>query len=177
MPRPAIVTGLTAEAKLIEKAFRRTRQAIPALACDGPGPERAQAAAARLVRDGAEILVVTTSNQFTYSTFQDEDKAITDVDEPNDWLEVSGNWTALFLAGDKIVISGSTGNDGTWTIDTVAYQSGSSETRITIVEDLPSAVVDGQVDAYAIFIWAGVEDWFGSLYMGPSAGILAIIKT
>ena len=52
-----IVTGLAAEAKLIEKAFARTRQGIPGLACDGPGPERAQAAATRLAQDGAVLLV------------------------------------------------------------------------------------------------------------------------
>ncbi len=53
----AIVTGLAAEAKLIERAFARKRRAPPALACDGPGPERARAAAARLARDGAVLLV------------------------------------------------------------------------------------------------------------------------
>jgi adenosylhomocysteine nucleosidase len=57
MPRLGLVTGLAAEAKLIEKAFARSGQEIPGLACDGPGPERAQAAAARLARDGAGLLV------------------------------------------------------------------------------------------------------------------------
>ncbi len=56
-PELGIVTGLAAEAKLIEKAFARTRRGIPGLACDGPGPERAGAAAARLARDGAVLLV------------------------------------------------------------------------------------------------------------------------
>ena len=51
------VTGLAAEAKLIEKAFARAGQAPPRLACDGPGPERAGAAAARLAQDGAVLLV------------------------------------------------------------------------------------------------------------------------
>ncbi len=56
-----IVTGLAAEAKLIERAFARTRpggrERTPGLACDGPGPERAQAAATRLAKDGAVLLV------------------------------------------------------------------------------------------------------------------------
>jgi adenosylhomocysteine nucleosidase len=56
-PKLGIVTGLAAEAKLIEKAFARRRQGNPGLACDGPGPERAGAAAARLARDGATLLV------------------------------------------------------------------------------------------------------------------------
>jgi adenosylhomocysteine nucleosidase len=53
----AIVTGLAVEAKLIQKAFARTRQEIPGLACDGPGPTRAKAAAARLAQDGAALLI------------------------------------------------------------------------------------------------------------------------
>jgi adenosylhomocysteine nucleosidase len=51
------VTGLAAEAKLIEKAFARAGQAPPRLACEGPGPEPAHTAAARLARDGAAVLV------------------------------------------------------------------------------------------------------------------------
>ena len=54
---PGFVTGLAAEAKLIETAFARAGHAPPRLACDGPGPERAGAAAARLAKDGATILV------------------------------------------------------------------------------------------------------------------------
>ncbi len=55
--RLGIVTGLVAEAKLIERACARAGRASPLLACDGPGPERAGAAAARLARDGATLLV------------------------------------------------------------------------------------------------------------------------
>ncbi len=56
-PGLGIVTGLAAEAKLIERAFARTHRGIPGLACDGPGPERARAAAGRLARDGAVLLI------------------------------------------------------------------------------------------------------------------------
>ena len=56
-----IVTGLTAEAQLIEKEFDHSghmgHQGKPGVACDGPGPERAAAAAARLAGDGAAVLV------------------------------------------------------------------------------------------------------------------------
>ena len=45
-PELGLVTGLAAESKLIERAFARTgrgaRQGKPGVACDGPGPERAQ---------------------------------------------------------------------------------------------------------------------------------------
>jgi adenosylhomocysteine nucleosidase len=52
-----VVTGLAFEARLIEKAFARQRSALPRLACAGPGPERARAAAAKLAAEGAQALV------------------------------------------------------------------------------------------------------------------------
>ena len=51
------VTGLAAEAKMIEKAFARAGRTPPLLACAGPGPERARAAATRLAQSGAVLLV------------------------------------------------------------------------------------------------------------------------
>ncbi len=52
-----VVTGLAFEARLIEKAFAGGQIAPPLLGCAGPGPERARAAAARLVAEGAEVLM------------------------------------------------------------------------------------------------------------------------
>ncbi len=57
MTELGVVTGLAFEARLIEKAFARRRSAMPRLACAGPGPERARAAAARLAAEGAQVLV------------------------------------------------------------------------------------------------------------------------
>ncbi len=57
MTRRGVVTGLVFEARLIEKAFARARRDAPGLACSGPGPERAGAAAERLIAEGAEELV------------------------------------------------------------------------------------------------------------------------
>ncbi len=57
MTELGVVTGLAAEARLIEKAFAREARAAPALACSGPGAERAQAAAAKLLAGGARMLV------------------------------------------------------------------------------------------------------------------------
>jgi hypothetical protein len=127
--------------------------------------------------DGNDVLAITTPNQFTYSEFQDEDKPIGSATASADLFVISGNWASLYLPGNLIVVSGSTGNDGVWTIDKVNYVAGTDSTWIYVVEDVTSDVGDGQIDAYAIFIWAGVEDWFGAVYIGPSTGILAIIKT
>ena len=52
-----VVTGLAFEARLIEKAFAREWRRGPEVACAGPGPERAWAVAARLVAEGARVLV------------------------------------------------------------------------------------------------------------------------
>jgi adenosylhomocysteine nucleosidase len=52
-----VVTGLAFEAKLIEKAFSREWRRRPEFACAGPGPERAQAAAEKLLAGGAQALV------------------------------------------------------------------------------------------------------------------------
>lgn len=57
MIRFGFVTGLVAEAGLLERAARRAGHAGALIACAGPGTERAHAAAARLARSGAEALV------------------------------------------------------------------------------------------------------------------------
>ena len=57
MPRPAIITGLAAEARLIEKAHARAGRTAPALAYSGPNAERARSTAERLLAGGAEALV------------------------------------------------------------------------------------------------------------------------
>ena len=57
MTRIAVVTGLAAEAKLIEKAHTRAKRPIPLLACAGASAERAQAHAARLIAQGAEVVI------------------------------------------------------------------------------------------------------------------------
>ena len=57
MTRIAVVTGLAAEAKLIEKAHRRAKRPTPPLACAGASAERAQAHAARLITQGAKVVI------------------------------------------------------------------------------------------------------------------------
>ncbi len=57
MTRFAVVTGLAAEAKLIEKAHARAGRPIPALACAGASAERAQTLAAQLIARGADVVL------------------------------------------------------------------------------------------------------------------------
>jgi adenosylhomocysteine nucleosidase len=53
----AVVTGLAAEAKLIEKAYTRAKRPVPTLACAGANAERAETHAARLIAHGAKIVI------------------------------------------------------------------------------------------------------------------------
>jgi hopanoid-associated phosphorylase len=55
--RIAVVTGLAAEAKLIQKAHRRAGRDAPPMACAGADSGRAQAHAARLIAEGATVLL------------------------------------------------------------------------------------------------------------------------
>jgi len=55
--RFAVVTGLAAEAKLIEKAHARAGRSTPPLACAGASAERAQTHATRLIAQGAEVVL------------------------------------------------------------------------------------------------------------------------
>lgn len=57
MTRLAVVTGLAAEAKLIEKAHARAKKTSPPLACAGASGARAQTHAARLITEGAEVVI------------------------------------------------------------------------------------------------------------------------
>ncbi|MFQ5774442.1 MAG: purine phosphorylase [Kiloniellaceae bacterium] len=57
MTRFAVVTGLAAEARLIQKAHARAGRAAPGLACAGASGARARAHAARLIAEGAEAVI------------------------------------------------------------------------------------------------------------------------
>ncbi len=57
MTRTGTVTGLAAEAKLILKAHRRAGRSLPLLAAAGADAGRARAHAARLIAEGAEVLL------------------------------------------------------------------------------------------------------------------------
>jgi adenosylhomocysteine nucleosidase len=55
--RTAFVTGLRAEAKILETAAKRAHRAPPAIACAGAHAGRAHDGAARLIADGAEAVL------------------------------------------------------------------------------------------------------------------------
>lgn len=59
---------------------------------------------------------------------------------PPSTLAIAGNQTQNFHPGYKFTISGSTGNDGVYTVISSVF---GASTVITLKETLPSAVVDG----------------------------------
>lgn len=69
--------------------------------------------------------------------------AITVADIGNDHFTIAGDYTATFLVGDTFVVTGSTGNDGTWTVDHTVLNAGNTE--IYTDEDITDATADGKV--------------------------------
>lgn len=71
--------------------------------------------------------------------------AVVAVDTANNVVEISGDQTGSLNAGDSIEISGSTGNDGVYTIDSLTYNSTSDNTEITTSESIEDSTADGDV--------------------------------
>jgi hypothetical protein len=71
--------------------------------------------------------------------------AIVAVDTSNEVVEVSGDYSGRITAEDGFDIFGSTGNDGTYSVASVAYNSTSGNTEITVNEDLTDSTADGSV--------------------------------
>lgn len=69
--------------------------------------------------------------------------AITAVVIWTDTITIAGDHTDALPIGSTFKITGSTGNDGRWTVDTVTYTGGNTE--IVTVEDVTDATVDGDV--------------------------------
>jgi len=71
--------------------------------------------------------------------------AITGVTPAVDTFIIAGNHVSSFPAGKRFRVTGSTGNDGTYTIVSATLSAGS--TRIVVEEDVTSAVADGFIES------------------------------
>lgn len=71
--------------------------------------------------------------------------AISYIHQVNKIFAMAGNYASRFAAEDTFEISGSTGNDGTYTIASVSYNAGESRTELTVDEAIPDATVDGNI--------------------------------
>lgn len=72
--------------------------------------------------------------------------SIRGVDTGTDTIAVDGDQTERMESGNTIVIAGSTGNDGIYTVDTVSYDSNNDETDLGLVQSIGDSTVDGQVN-------------------------------
>lgn len=61
-------------------------------------------------------------------------------------FEVRGNQTPFFFAGVSFVVSGSSTNDGTYTVEKAAYDTINATTRISVIESVPTSIRDGRID-------------------------------
>lgn len=87
----------------------------------------------------------TYSHQYTIQIT----RTITDLNQGAKWFEIAGDLTGITPTSGSITIVDSTGNNGTYTIVSVALVG--SDTRFTVAETIPSAVVDGDLQFYLTF--------------------------
>jgi len=71
------------------------------------------------------------------------DYPITGVDTGTETFTIAGDWTAYFTANDVFSVSGSTGNDGNWTVVSATENGGNTD--IVVAEDIIDATVDGTI--------------------------------
>lgn len=90
--------------------------------------------------------------------------AVTDVDTVAEQVVVNGDITDRLSSGDTFDITGSTGNNGTYTINTIIFSA--RKTTITVTGDITDATVDGDVEAGTIVaakiekIWSFGGRWW-----------------
>lgn len=72
--------------------------------------------------------------------------AITGVSTTTRTFTVAGDQTGAFLSGSDCIVTGSTGNDGSYTVVSAVY---ASSTTITVDEVVPSSVADGTIEVLA----------------------------
>lgn len=68
------------------------------------------------------------------------------VSTSSETITVNGNKTIIFAIGDSIDVAGSTGNNGTYTIDDITYSSTTDKTTITVAENITNSVADGTIE-------------------------------
>ncbi|MBW1779321.1 MAG: hypothetical protein JRL30_01150 [Deltaproteobacteria bacterium] len=111
------------------------------------------------VTAGSLYAVITP---FTIDAFDiGNSEAITDLDQGNKLFMVSGDIADHFVHGESILVHGSTGNDGVYTVEGATYDVGDDETDIEVEEAIPDATVDGHIHdrTFRSFYRDGGVDW------------------
>jgi hypothetical protein len=66
---------------------------------------------------------------------------------------IVGDHTSEFDAGSIFVVSGSTFNDGSYTVTSAVFETTSNRTRINVLEPVPASVGDGVIDVNHSIPW------------------------
>lgn len=121
---------------------------------------------------GIEVTVQAAENigQYDAVRLAKVEYAIGGIDTSNDHFTVtSQDLTGTLIVGNRIFVKGSTGNDGTWTINTLTLNG--ADTEIYVDEDITNATVDGTI----VTVWmykaqANIDNM-------PAIGIVPIAVT
>jgi len=122
------------------------------------GPQQLAAAAfdrgvdpeVSLTLHDAQARVITSMMES--AKIPDAEASVVGVDTSSDTITVGGDAASLLATGDIFTVTGSTGNDGEYTVDSTSYDSTNDETTITVKE----SVGDGTADGKAIGFIEGV---------------------
>jgi hypothetical protein len=94
--------------------------------------------------------------------------AIQVVNTGTEVFEVNGDITTELVATDTFTVTGSTGNDGTYTVSSITYNGGTLRTEITVNEDITDATADGNIN-YASGAWNNqvdnIVEWDGAAWV------------
>jgi len=66
----------------------------------------------------------------------------------NGTFVVDSDATIEFPAAAAFIVTGSTGNDGAWTVSSSSYDGGTTKTTLTVTGTIPDATVDGSTVVY-----------------------------
>jgi hypothetical protein len=96
--------------------------------------------------------------------------SIVGVDTFNNTFAVAGNETDVFTSGRVFSVTGSTGNNGSWTVLSSSYNSSNNKTIISVTASITNIDVDGYITAnYRTLPWnSGTEIYFSSTQNIPS---------
>lgn len=89
----------------------------------------------------------------TTDTIKVNTLTIVGVSSTNRRFFVSGNHTSTILAGDVIGVSGAGTNNGSYTVTSAVYDTGTNQTRITVAEPVDSSTVAGIVEMGVSLPW------------------------
>lgn len=108
--------------------------------------------------DGTAVGAVATILPLQYSAsitaiFQGSTVAITALSQGSKTFSVGSDVTSSLQPTVKFIITGSTGNNGTYTVVSAVFGSGT--TVITVVEAVPNATADGSIHLSAIITVGG----------------------